>query len=145
MLKEIIETYSEENNLVFIYGDKATQNLLGCIQTLNGKTGLFLEPIQRDYKFSEYGGTESETFKGHLVLIVKSNLDGGSPEIGGQDYYDEKYNNHIKPLLSIAQSLASSITCEELEVLEWSIIEVVNLFDENTDGISIRFTIKQST
>lgn len=144
MLKELIEQHAATNGFYFIYGDKATHNLLGCVESLQGRKGLFLEPIQSDQKFGQFGGLESETYRGHFVLVVKSELDGGSPETGGQDYYLQKYENNIKPAKENATVLGTEIACAELEINEWSIVELINFFDENTDGVSVKFTIKRT-
>jgi hypothetical protein len=128
----ILQTYAEGLDWFFSYGNKANQNLLVSDRE-EDKIYFLLDPITRDKTKSQYGGDGEVTFSGQFLLAVKSNLDM---------VYPQRYQENIKPLLSNLESLEDLIDCSDYEITQWSVIDVINQLDVNTDGLVITFKIK---
>lgn len=144
-LVEILENYCQLKNIHFVYGRKPSLNLLDNSSKLeNNKVYLMLEPFNRDIELTNVGVPKSYLFGGTFFLVVNSNLD--------MPIYNEKSNNkenakyilNVKPLLELSKEIASEISCNGLEILKFSSIDVYDIFDQNKDGILVNFSIRSN-
>ncbi len=61
------------------------------------------------------------------------------------DTYKEKYIEHIQPLMNGSLSIIKqTLICSDFEVMKFSSVEVINLFDTNLDGVLITYSVKQT-
>lgn len=125
----------------FSYGNSANKNLLAS-DRVSGEIYMLLDPIVRLRTFSDNGGEGITTFTGSFMLVVKSNLDQVYDNQKGQDVTNGKYQQNIKPLLETELvRLEDEINCSDYQITNWSIIDVVNALDVNTDGIIVTYGI----
>ena len=137
-LVEVLENYATSYGWQFSYGNKANQNLLQS-DLIADKIYLLLDPLNRKRKFSEFGGTGKVIFTGSFLLVVKSTID---LTYHGQGDAQGKYLKNIKPLLQTSLPLLEDdLNCSAYEIENWDIIDVVDAFDVNTDGIIVKFTL----
>ena len=94
-----------------------------------GETFLFLDPVIRDGKNSGYIG-----YSGNFMVLTKSDLD--------ETTYAERKQKYINPITDILfNSFYNNLRCD-FTIKEWRAIEVINVFDFNGDGLSIKFNIE---
>ncbi|MGV3695511.1 hypothetical protein [Flavobacterium sp.] len=92
--------------------------------------------VDDDPKFNSFSGIEGMKYDGELLILASSKMDDPS--------YAYKYDTHIKKLKELAYAFADKLTgCDNYQILSWKITEVENLFDNNLDGIKVRFTINK--
>ncbi len=138
-----LSAYCSSNGHKFIYGTKDVQNLIGSLNVLSASQALLtLFPLKEDITTNEFGAVESITYSSTILLAKKSQLDAGSSAEDGVDYYLEKYEAVIKHLkLEAKTTMLSALACDGFAVNKFSIVEVINLFAYNVDGIYIHFTL----
>jgi len=134
------------NRLVmdFAYGSKPSLNLKD--DTVNDKYCFWLLPVENKPQINEFNKVITNSWDVALFICIKADLDGGSPDENGEDYYNEKWTKNIKPLydMQALNNLTKAFTCmESLTLTNLNSKEVINLFDENMDGLYITFTIKE--
>ncbi len=129
-LKEIAEGYGWR----FSYARRDYHNLIDATAFISdelsdagaGETVLFLDPVVRR---SEDVGM---TYTGNFMVLTVSDLDAD---------YDQRYSL-IEPLIDLVMNhVKQKLRCEFV-VSEWQSIEVINVFDFNADGLSVRFNLK---
>ena len=162
---EVFEKHASSYNWQFSYGNKYNQNLLQSDLAI-GRIYMILDPVVRLRSFSQYGGSGNQTFTGSFLLVVKSTIDqvyhnqtnedtfhnrvisqGGTIIENAcatdSDYVAGKYIENIKPLLNTEiVKLEDDLNCSKYEITNWSIIDVVNALDANTDGILVTYGVK---
>ena len=135
------KTDAEGLGFKFSYGNAANKNLLASDRVAD-EIYMLLDPIVRLRAFSDNGGEGITTFTGSFMLVVKSNLDQVYDNQKGQTVTDGKYQKNIKPLLETELvRLEDSINCSDYQITNWSIIDVVNALDANTDGVIVNYGI----
>ena len=137
----VLETYATGLGWYFSYGNTANRNLLRS-DTVEGRIYCLLDPVTRVISSSENGGLGEQTFSGSFMLVVKSNLDNNYHNQKGQAKNTGKYEKNILPLLTSLESLKGLIDCSDYEITGWSIVDVINAMDINTDGIIITYSVK---
>lgn len=136
---EVFEDKSTDLGWTFSYGNKANQNLIQG-DLVADKVYFLLDPVKRRRAFSEYGGTGDTAFSGSFLLLRASTIDQQYYE--GQGTEKGKYKENIKPLLQTEiVKLEDVLNCEDYKINEWSIIDVVDVFDFNADGIIVTYNI----
>lgn len=128
----------------FAYGGRPHLNLKDG--TDSTKYCLWLLPVDNKPQLNDFNKVVANNWDIALFICIKSDLDAGSQDENGADYYNEKWLQNIKPIYddNILASLSSSFTCLETLTLSNMVHkEVINLFDENMDGLYITFTIKE--
>ena len=138
---KILEDHATTLGWQFSYGNKANQNLL-ISDKVSDRIYLILDPVTRVKAKSENGGIGEITFNGSFLLLVKSNLDNVYHNQKNKDKTEGKYEKNIKPLLDGLESLESLIDCSDVQILSWSVIDAINVFDANTDGIIVTYSTK---
>lgn len=138
---DIFKTHATTLGWRFSYGNAANKNLLVSDKVAD-RIYFLLDPITRVKGFSEFGGSGVVAFTGSFMLLVKSNLDNVYDNQKGQDAADGKYQKNIKPLLETDIVLLEElINCGDYQITGWSVIDVVNAVDANTDGIIVTYSI----
>lgn len=113
----------------FEYSRQDYQNLFDEIE--NNKPYLFVDPITIDSKFSD-SGNEKKTYSGKFMLLLSSDVD---------ESYSDKYNDYIKPLLDTnLQILKDELACTDYQIQYFRTLEVINLFDQNLDGVLVNYS-----
>lgn len=95
--------------------------------------------VDEDYKFNEYSAVTGCNYDGELIVLASSKITDPS--------YQYKFDTHIKNLKEYAENFREQLLngCgNNWKVLVWKVTEVENLFDNNLDGIKIRFTMYHS-
>ena len=140
-LYTILKAHATTLGWKFSYGNAANKNLLAS-DRVDGEIYLLLDPITRVTAFSDNGGEGIKTFTGSFMLLVKSTIDNVYDNQKGQDATDGKYQKNIKPLLEVdIKLLEDLINCTDYQITNWSIVDVVNALDVNTDGIIVTYGI----
>ena len=94
-----------------------------------GETFLFLDPVIRAKKTTEY-----MQYSGNFMVLTKSDLD--------ETTYEDRKTKYIDPVIEILYgTFYNNLRCD-FTISEWRSIEVINQFDLNGDGVSMKFTFK---
>jgi hypothetical protein len=131
---------------IFHYGRRDFQNLVETDDELDAKCYFFLDPVSRKKKYSASGTFSGETdYSGYFMLLTKSDLDEIYDGQKDQNLNDGKWLKHIEPkITALMSSFDEAIVCDDdLQMVFSDITDVINVFDENLDGILVNFTIKQ--
>lgn len=91
--------------------------------------------VDEDELINEYGGVEKVICTGECLFLASSHLADPS--------YEYKYETHIKKLKEFCREFRDKLTdCgSNLQVKKWTIVEVENIYDNNLDGVKVKFTI----
>jgi hypothetical protein len=163
-LVSLLERYATEEDIYFSYGNRANNNLLQSDLDAD-RIYLLLDPLRRLKRFSEYGGTREIVFNSSFFLVKKSTIDqvyynpnensrfvssitsmpsGFITDQPCFNYTQGKYAQHIKPLLEqIIEKIEGKINCSEYEILNWEILDAINVFDTNLDGLLVTFQLSK--
>lgn len=160
----LFEKYSYELNWKFSYGNKANQNLLDSNFDAE-QVYMLLDPVNRTRTFNEYGGSDIQAFSGSFLLVVKSTMDLTYHNQTEEEAFVNrtalldgsftvtntcievipkpgKYELNIKPMLNVQLPLIEDkLNCSEYEIKSWSIVDVVDLFDVNVDGVVVTYNV----
>lgn len=126
---DFLKDLATTNDWVFEYSRTDYQNLFSELQI--DKVHLFVDPITIDSTFSDTG-FETKSYSGKMMLLLSSDVD---------EAYENKYQDYIKPLLTTTlNTVKSSLVCEAT-INKFQSTEVINLFDQNLDGLLITYNI----
>lgn len=143
MIVDDIKTIVQANSWIFLYGDKATQNLMdGEIST---DTNLFLFPVESTGTLTEMNKPEVTNWNISMIICRKSDMDAGSQAENGTDQYYEKWLANIKPLYAeIMDEFLTSFAClSQYTITSQNTSEIINSMDWNVDGLLVRLTIRE--
>lgn len=131
---EILEQICIDNNWEFTYGRADYQNLFDEDPVAN-KPYVFLDPVQTDEVFDEYNEVISTQYSGNFMLLMSSDID--------EEDYSYKYQQYIKPLITGALfRIKQAFKCNSNITIEsWGAVEIINMFDWNSDGIVVTYLI----
>lgn len=138
-LVDVLEGYCNELDWVFSYGNSANNNLLMDVK--ENKVYLILDPVRTTEGISANGGDGVVNFSGSFMLIIKSNLDNVYHNQLDVPRTEGKYVKNIQPLKEHLNALKGLIDCSNLERANWSVIDAIDIFDENMDGIIITYSL----
>lgn len=128
-MHDFLKCITEENDWVFEYARQDYLNLYNDIEA--GKVYLFVEPITTDSKFSA-AGNETLMYSGKLFIVMSSDID---------EEYNDKYVQYIKPIFENCRNLiVDAFACSSFDLNNVKTTEVINLFDQNLDGLLINYT-----
>lgn len=139
-LVSYFESICATNGIYFSYGNRANQNLLRSDLTADKKY-LLLDPLTRNKTFGELGGAGEVVYNSSFFLVQKSTID--------KKYYNQsgevdngKYKEYILPILQNELStIEGAINCDEYEIRTWTVVDAINVFDVNLDGVIVTFSI----
>lgn len=142
-LVEQLRIIVEDLGWKFHYGRRDFQNLIET-ESENDLTPQFLlDPVRRTPNYSDAGlPTGTVDFEGYFILLTKSDIDeeyDNQKEINGVE--NGKWHKHIKPKIDEQfRMFENRLLCiDELQIVRMSVTDVINVFDENMDGILINY------
>jgi len=147
-LIEILEDYCNANEIVFVYGRKASLNLLDDKHEADtmelGKVYLMVEPFRRLPIINEPSGrVGGYNFTGSMFLVVNSNLDMPVYNELKNDVERSKYHLNVKPLLTVYNAMNVFLSrCTDITIQSFEAIDVYDIFDQNKDGLLITYNIR---
>ena len=142
---EILNNYCTANNFKFVYGRKASLNLLDNRTALEPhKIYLMCEPFRRVSERTAIGKIKSYLFNGSFFLAVNSNIDMPVFNEVGNSEVRSKYILNIKPLLDLQSKMVDYFSCTDIEIVNWDVIDVYDIFDQNKDGILVTFSVRSN-
>lgn len=142
-LKETVDGYNVglQNPLFhYAYGKDHWQNI--CDHEKDGQLPfeernkyIKLLYVDEDPQFNQFNGIEKIAYTGECLFLASSHLADPS--------YEYKFETHIKKLKDFCYELRDTLTdCgSNLEIIKWTITEVENIYDNNLDGVKVKFTI----
>ena len=137
--KEWFENMALQKGWESIYARRDFANTIEVVQWLedelesfqNNETVLVIDPIARSNDPSQ--SVSAINYSGSIMILTVSDLD---------DTYEGKWEKFIQPLLGIVHGeMEQALRCV-FDVGNWNSIEVINQFDRNADGLSIRYNLK---
>lgn len=144
MILDILKNIAEQTlKMDWQYGTKSSHNL--CAPSADKYTMLVL-PLVNKPQLNSFNKVTENNWEIALFMCITADMDGGTPGQNGSDYYAEKCDKSIKPLYddNAVGKLTAAFTCkEELTLSGLNVTEVINLFDENVDGLYITFNIRE--
>lgn len=133
-MKTRMENIAAANGWDFDYGRADFQNLVD--ETVAGRVHLFLDPVRRrNIKSTTNGTVTGRRWAGHFMLLLKSDLD---------EVYDEKYDNYIAQLWAALDAFETQLDNCGADEVELDATEIVNVFSENMDGLTVRYIITET-
>jgi hypothetical protein len=142
-LVRILKEYCDLKGFEFVTGNKAVQNLFQPNQILNpNKIYLFLDPVTRKSERTISGSVKGKVFTGNFGLLVKSSLDMPYFEEVNNSELISKYTMNIEPLFTETELMQKDLGCQNLEVLDWSEIDIKDFLDANFDGVIVTYQIR---
>lgn len=131
-MEEILRNIAQVQGWSYLYGRSDFQNLF---DSDTQDVTMFVDPIEVEDEFNEAGVTEKTIHSGNFMLLLSSGID----EVD----YDTRYQNYIKPLISSAMSeIKKALQCNNSVMIQrWKIVEVINMLDNNGDGIICTFQV----
>lgn len=135
-LKNKLEAIAEDYGWKFVYARRDYHNLFDVSQFIsdemedagNGETVLFLDPIVRSPE------SIGMRYSGNFMVLTSNDFDG--------EYEKDKWETIISPLLQKLRSeVYKDIICD-FDINDWTLIEVINMFDFNADGVSVRYNLR---
>lgn len=133
-ISEKLSEFATSKQWQFINARRDYQNLQNITEWISsetegydtGQTFIFLDPVTR------VPTTSGVRYSGNFLVLTNSDIDMT---------YQQKLDAYIKPLLSIVgKQLWNQIRCS-YDISQFRIIEVVNVFDFNADGVSVAFDV----
>ena len=131
---EILKALAKSNGWIFEYGRTDFQNLSDASEKKN-VSHVFLDPVEIIKNRNDSQVVESITYSNSFMILYSSDID----EIS----YEERYQKYIKPIvLTEIGIVENELICEKKATIEqWKIVEVINMFDYNLDGILVTYII----
>ena len=152
---ETLRTTVEGLDWRWSYGLKEMANLEESASADDTKPFFHLDPVIRKPIYSKNGfKTDWQIVSGGFLILVKneSSIAETYDTQSGQDKEDGKWKKRIRPMVesvggntSLIDQLMSELNCIDdlsLQVKSQSITEVINFFDDNLDGVNVRFEWK---
>lgn len=151
-LRTIIE---DDLEWYWSYGRKDYANLEESVNESDTKPFFHMDPPRRNIEFGRTGNkTGWVTYSGRYMILLKSDstLDEVYDAQQSVDPDDGKWRKRIRPIIesfggntSLIDQMMNALTCYnglELIPQSQSIVEVINMFDENRDGVLVEYKWK---
>ncbi len=124
----------------FVYGRRDYMNLTEVEGSELGTKFLFLDPVRYRPKYGESGGMVCGEYTGKFMVLQRSEL---SEEYDNEDeQVSGKWQLYIRPIQeAISKDLYRKLVCGQGLEVSWSMVDVVNVFSENMDGVIVDFRI----
>ena len=136
-IKTKLEEFATSKGWTFVPARRDHQNLQNVTDWIHsetqdhdtGQTFIFLDPVVR------VPTTSGVRYSGNFMVLTNADIDMT---------YQQKFEAYIQPRLSqIGHELWNIIRCE-YDITTFRIIEVINQFDFNADGVSVSFDMVDS-
>lgn len=145
---EVLREVTEGLGWVFHYGRRDFANLVTAGSENDSKNYFFMDPVTRSPIYNEFGSrTGEEKYNGYFMILSKSDLDEVYDGQLNVDPVSGKYKKNIQPKLrALAIDFENRLHCtSEVTVVKMVISDVINLFDENFDGILVNYEFSQTS
>lgn len=139
----ILQDYCSNSNIEYHYGRKSNLNLLKATLS-NEKIYCLHEPSPRKIVMTKAGlRVAGYTFNGMFFLVKQSTMDMPYLNEMNNDEARSKYVLNIEPLLAVFEQMANKFGCNNnLEIISFDCIDVVNVLDTNKDGLLVTYSVK---
>lgn len=140
-----LEEYTAANSYEFRYGRADFLNLANGHLVLDpDKIYFFMESSPRKPELNSNGlRINTYLFTGNLYIAKAANFDHHYFNEQGNDPTQSRYTLNIEPMIPISEALINSLTCDGFDIVSWSIIDVINLFDRNNDGVLVQYQVRK--
>lgn len=142
-LVRILETYCDNNDIVYRYGSKSHLNLLEsqqAISEMEQKTHLLLFPVRRG-TFNR--NDNSRITNGWFFFVLPDNFDRHYFNERNQPIEDSKFALKIEPLMQQLKSLELYLnSCVGLDVINMETVEAIDVLDVNLTGFYVTYQFK---
>jgi len=126
----------------YAYGKDHWQNLCdhakdGLLPFVERSKYFKLLWVDEDDVLNDYSAVDGTTYTGELLILASSMMSDES--------YEYKFDTHIKNLKALANKFRDDLAdCDGWLVKKWSKTEIENIYDNNLDGIKVRFSMYHS-
>lgn len=137
---ERLRTITEGLGWKFFYGRRDFQNLVEANEENDPDWYFFLDPLEEDYKIKN-----EPVFTGRAMVVSKSDLDEVYDSQKENIVSSGKWQKYILPKKQYFQKdFREILDCTGvLEIENYKLVDVINLYDENWDGVILNFTIRE--
>ncbi|WP_298118108.1 hypothetical protein [Flavobacterium sp.] len=92
--------------------------------------------VDEEPTFNQYSAIETIKYDGELLILASSKISDAT--------YQYKFETHIENLKALAYDFQEKLSsdCDGWLIKAWRIVEVENIYDNNLDGVKVRFTIQ---
>nr|DAN72887.1 MAG TPA: hypothetical protein [Caudoviricetes sp.] len=136
-MKEALQQIANNNGWHFDYGRSDFHNL----ETEADKEYyFFLDPIEESVTFNEYIVPTKRTYNGRFMLLKHSDFDRVYNAQSDNNQSESKYEQYIKPCKEEVMKIANTL-CGDYTIEGWRMIEVINLYDNNFDGVIVNYQV----
>ena len=139
-MKERIQQIAEAHGWHFDYGRADFHNLSVEVRA---EFYLFLDPLEELVTFNDFNGVQARTYSGRFMISRNSDFDRVYDAQQGGDVKDGKYEQYIKPCKERAMEVAYAL-CPEFGINQWRMIEAINVYDDNFDGVIVVFQLTKT-
>lgn len=136
-MKEVLQQIANNNGWAFEYGRQDYNNLEGQSRK---EFYLFLDVPEVSVTFDDYSAPIRHTYSGRFMLLKHSDFDRMYDSQMGNDATEGKYEQYIKPCKEEVMKIANAF-CGDYSIASWRIIEVINQFSNNFDGVIVNYQV----
>lgn len=134
-----IQTVAEAEDFEFFYGRRDFQNLIETDSDTDAKIYFLLDPVTSDFSMPSI-----PIHTGYFMLLSKSDLDEVYHNQLEQDQADGKFEKYIKDKKEYVRStLKNLFECASMYATKLIVTDIINLYDENMDGVLVQYTIEE--
>jgi hypothetical protein len=138
----ILQTYCNGKNIEYHYGRKANLNLLKATLD-NTKVYCLHEPSPRKAKMNTTNTkVDKYLFTGMFFLVKQSTLDMPYFTEMNNSETRSKYVLNIEPLLAVYETMINNFACQDIDIIAFDSIDVVNVLDTNKDGLLVTYAVE---
>lgn len=139
----IVQTFREiaqAKDWYFEYGRPDFHNLYDLDDQKTFK--FFLDPLEENHTLTDIGNTSRTTYTGRFMLLKKSDLEEVYDGQLDTNIPDGKYKRYIEPCKDEIKSIITDLSCQGVQIASWRILEIINVYDVNLDGIIVEFVLQ---
>ena len=143
VLRNLVEN---ELNWKFYYARRDFDNLIEASSENDNQNYFFLDPVTRVPVRSELGDrTGQMDYEGYFMILSKSDMDEVYDGQQNVNPIDGKYKKYIEPKLkALADEFEQKLGCiSDITILRTSISDIINIFNDNFDGILVNYKFRQ--
>lgn len=139
-IQRFLDGFFTANNIKFVPGTKAVQNLFENTSVIMpNQLYFFCDPIQRQVKRSRDGSYTGQKATINFAFVTNSDLD--MPYMNENVNTVNKYTNNIEPIINKWNLFVKKLACT-LTVTNESYTDIINIKDVNFDGLIGQITLE---
>lgn len=135
-IKAVVEGFQWK----FTYGLPAIRNMMeadAAAELTPSTIHFWLKDPIRKPNVNEYGGLDSVTYDLDFFIVTPARFDQ-DVDADADEYYFQKFDFRIRPILNLYYQFSKVLVCPELVFSVRDITEIYNSATENFDGIYVR-------